>query len=42
MLALERVAKLFPTQPETRDNPWFGQPLLYNSNIKAGEKDPHQ
>ena len=35
LLALERVAKLFPTKPEPGDNSWFGQPLLFNSNIKA-------
>ena len=32
LLALERVARLFPTNPETGDNSWFGQPLLFNSN----------
>ena len=26
---------MFPTQPETGDNSWFGQPLLFNSNVKA-------
>ena len=35
LLALERLSKLFPTKPETGDNSWFGQPLLFNSNVKA-------
>ena len=35
LLALERVARLFPTPQETGDNSWFGQTLLHNSNIKA-------
>ena len=41
LLALKRVASLFPTQPETGDNSWFGQPLLFNSNVKAN-KNNHQ
>ena len=32
---LERVSRLFPTQPETGDNSWLGPPLLFNSNVKA-------
>ena len=35
LLAFERVARLFPTKPETGDNSRFGKQLLFTSNVKA-------